>query len=75
MISYFDGNTITNSIISSSSLVVNGRDVMQELDEMRDVLLLLKRDIDMESKYPRLKEIKDEYEVALAKYQTFESLK
>ncbi len=75
MISYFDGNTITNSIISSSSLVVNGRDVMQELDEMRDVLLLLKRDIDMESKYPRLKEIKQQYEAALEKYKTFEALK
>ena len=56
-------------------LVVNGRDVMKELDEMRDALLLLKRDVDMESKYPRLKEIKDEYEAALAKYTTFDTLK
>ena len=56
-------------------LVVNGRDVMKELDEMRDALLLLKRDVDMEAKYPRLKEIKDEYERALEKYKTFEALK
>ena len=56
-------------------LVVKGRDVMKELDEMRDVLLLLKRDVDMESKYPKLKEIKDEYEAALAKYATFDTLK
>ena len=56
-------------------LVVNGRDVMKELDEMRDALLLLKRDVDMEAKYPRLKEIKDEYEAALAKYTTFDTLK
>ena len=56
-------------------LIVNGRDVMKELDEMRDALLLLKRDVDMESKYPRLKEIKDEYEAALAKYKTFEAIK
>ena len=56
-------------------LVVNGRDVMQELDELRDALLLLKRDVDMESKYTRLKEIKDEYEAALAKYKTFEAIK
>ena len=40
-------------------LVVQGRDVMKELDEMRDALLLIKRDVDMEAKYPRLKEIKD----------------
>ena len=56
-------------------LIVNGRDVMKELDEMRDAMLLLKRDVDMESKYPRLKEIKDEYEAALAKYTTFDTLK
>ena len=56
-------------------LEVNGRDVMKELDEMRDALLLLKRDVDMESKYPRLKEIKDEYERALSKYKTFDAIK
>lgn len=56
-------------------LIVNGRDVIKELDEMRDSLLLLKRDVDMEAKYPRLRELKDEYEAALAKYKTFEALK
>ena len=56
-------------------LLVNGRDVMKELDEMRDVMLLLKRDVDMEAKYPKLKELKDEYERALEKYKTFEALK
>jgi hypothetical protein len=56
-------------------LVVNGRDVMKEIDEMRDALLLLKRDVDMESKYPKLKKIKDEYEAALSKYKTFDAIK
>ena len=56
-------------------LVVNGRDVMKELDEMRDALLLLKRDVDMEDKYPRLRELKDEYERTLEKYKTFEAIK
>lgn len=42
-------------------LIVNGRDVMKELDEMRDALLLLKRDVDMEEKYPELKEAYDNY--------------
>lgn len=55
--------------------LIQGRDVLQELDEMRDILLLLKRDVDMEKKYPRLKELKDEYEAALAKYKTMEALK
>jgi len=61
--------------VFTSSLIVNGRDVMKELDEMRDVLLLLKRDVDMEAKYPKLKELKDQYEAALAKYKTFDTLK
>ena len=56
-------------------LIVNGRDVMKELDEMRDVMLLLRRDVDMEKKYPRLRELKDEYERALEKYTTFDTLK
>ena len=56
-------------------LIVHGRDVMEEIDEMRDALLLLNRDVDMEAKYPRLKELKDEYERALEKYKTFEAIK
>ena len=56
-------------------LIVHGRDVMKEIDEMRDALLLLKRDVDMESKYPKLKELKDQYERALEKYKTFEAIK
>lgn len=56
-------------------LVVQGRDVMKELDEMRDALLLIKRDVDMEAKYPKLKELKDAYESQLAKYKTFDILK
>lgn len=67
--------TVGDSMRVDVPLVVDGRDVMKELDEMRDALLLLKRDVDMESKYPRLKEIKDEYEAALAKYKTFDTLK
>ena len=56
-------------------LVVNGRDVMKELDEMRDALLLLKRNVDMEAKYPKLRELKDAYEAQLEKYKTWEALK
>ena len=56
-------------------LVVNGRDVMREIDEMRDVLLLLKRNVDMEAKYPKLRELKDAYEAQLEKYKTWEALK
>lgn len=70
-----NGDPRTGSLKVDVPLIVNGRNIMQELDEMRDALMLLKRDVDMESKYPRLKQIKDEYEKELAKYKTFEALK
>ena len=67
--------TIDGSMCVDVPLVVDGRDVMKELDEMRDALLLLKRDVDMETKYPKLKELKDAYEAQLEKYKTWEALK
>ena len=70
-----NGDPTSGSMRVDVPLIVNGRDVMKELDEMRDALLLLKRDVDMETKYPRLKELKDEYERTLEKYKTFETLK
>jgi hypothetical protein len=70
-----NGDPTSGSMRVDVPLIVNGRDVMKELDEMRDALLLLKRDVDMEDKYPRLKELKDEYERALEKYKTFEAIK
>ena len=57
------------------TLEVQGRDVLAELDEMRDALMLIKRDVDMEAKYPKLKELKDAYEAQLEKYKTFDTLK
>lgn len=69
-----DGS-INGSMRVDVPLIVSGRDVMKELDEMRDVLLLLRRDVDMEAKYPKLKELKDEYERTLEKYKTFEAIR
>ena len=69
------GNAQAKTMQIDMPLVVQGRDVLKELDEMRDALLLIKRDVYMEAKYPRLKEIKDEYEAQLAKYKTFDILK
>jgi hypothetical protein len=70
-----DHTTTDTTLKVNGTLEVNGRDVMKELDEMRDALLLLKRDVDMETKYPKLKELKDAYEEQLEKYKTFEALK
>jgi hypothetical protein len=69
-------HTTTNTTLKvDGTIEVKGRDILKELDEMRDALLLLKRDVDMETKYPKLKELKDAYERQLEKYKTFEALK
>ena len=70
-----NGDPTHGSMRVDVPLIVNGRDIVKELDEMRDSLLLLKREVDMEAKYPRLKELKDEYERTLEKYKTFDALK
>ena len=66
---------VEHTLTVEGRAIVQGRDILTELDEMRDVLLLLKRDVDMEAKYPKLKELKDAYEEQLEKYKTFEALK
>ena len=66
---------VEHTLIVDGRAIIKDRDILQELDEMRDALLLLKRDVDMESKYPKLKEIKDEYERTLEMYKTWEALK
>jgi len=66
---------VEHSLTVEGRAIVQGRDILKELDEMRDSLLLLKRDVDMEAKYPKLKELKDAYEEQLEKYKTFEALK
>lgn len=70
-----NGDPTHGSMQVDVPLIVNGRDIVKELDEMRDALLLLKREVNMEAKYPRLKELKDEYERTLEKYKTFDTLK
>ena len=62
------------SLQVDGKLEVQGRDVIKELDEMRDALLLLKRDVDMEAKYPELAEAKREYEKILDKYKTWDAI-
>jgi hypothetical protein len=74
--SYGEAISINSAVVSiTKPLVVNRRDVMQELDELRDSVLLLTRHVDMEAKYPKLKELKDAYQAQLEKYKTFDALK
>jgi len=66
---------VEHSLVVDGSAIIQGRDVLQEIDEIRDALLLLKRDVDMEAKYPELRKLKDAYETQLEKYKTWEALK
>jgi hypothetical protein len=66
---------VEHNLTVEGRAIIQGRDILEELDEMRDALLLLKRDVDMEAKYPKLRELKDAYEAELEKYKTFEALK
>ena len=70
-----DDISAKSAITVDGTLEVQGRDVLSELDEMRDALMLIKRDVDMEAKYPKLKELKDAYAAQLAKYKTFDAIK
>jgi len=77
-ITYSDISIADNTakkVTIDGTIEVQGRDILKEIDEMRDALLLLKRDVDMEAKYPKLKALKVEYERQLEKYKTFEALK
>jgi len=66
---------VEHTLTVEGRAIVQGRDILNELDEMRDALLLLKRDVEMEAKYPKLRELKDAYEAQLEKYKTWEALK
>jgi hypothetical protein len=56
-----DQTTTDTTMHIDGILEVQGRDVLKELDEMREALLLLKRDVDLEEKYPELKQAYDDY--------------
>lgn len=53
--------TPNTSVSIDLPLVVNGRNVMSEIDELKDALLILSRDLKLEEKYPELKEAYDNY--------------
>ena len=54
-------------------------DPLEQLNKAVEELCLtmnvIKRDFDLEKKYPKLKSISDQYQRELSKYRTFESLK
>ena len=73
-VTFADHTTTDTTLKVDGKLEVQGRDVLKELDEMRDALLLLKRDVDMEAKYPELKQAYDEYRKILDELTVMEKL-
>lgn len=45
------------------------------VEELEKAVKLLSRDLTLESKYPKLKELSDQYKAELEKYQTWERIK
>jgi len=58
-------NTLTNAnndeVVIQHRLIVDGRDILNELDNLHKSMLLLPRDQKLEDKYPELKEAYDSY--------------
>jgi len=69
-----DHTTTDTTLKVDGTLKVQGRDILKELDEIRDALLLLKRDVNMEEKYPELKQAYDEYRKILDELIVMEKL-
>jgi len=57
------------------NLVINGRDLEERLNTIEKVLNIPERDVKLETKHPKLKELYDQYINALGKYRTFEAIK
>ena len=60
---YTTGNILSdeNKVEISTDLIVQGRDILFELDNLHKSMLLLPRDQKLQDKYPELKEAYDAY--------------
>ncbi len=54
---------------------INGQDLEERLERIETLLHIPTRDTTMESKYPKLKKLWEEYNRELAKYRTWDSIK
>ena len=50
-----------NQVHIKTNMIVKGRDILQEIDEIKHHMLLLPRNEKLERKYPELKEAYDAY--------------
>lgn len=54
---------------------INGINLEERLNTIEQVLSIPTRDVEMEEKYPKLKELYEQYMHELAKYRTWDSIK
>lgn len=57
------------------TVIINGIDLEERLNTIEKVLQIPERDVILEKKHPKLKQLYDEYITALGKYRTFEAIK
>ena len=74
-----DGQTVilekAATLQVDGNVVINGIDLEERLKTIEKVLLIPERDVKLEAKHPKLKDLYDEYINALGKYRTFEAIK
>jgi hypothetical protein len=63
------------SLEVKGTVVINGLDLEERLNTIEKVLQIPERDVILEAKHPKLKELYDQYIHALGKYRTWESIK
>ena len=56
-------------------MVINGIDLEERLSTIEKVLQIPERDVKLEAKHPKLKELYDAYIHALGKYRTWDAIK
>lgn len=56
-------------------VTINGRDLEERLNTIEKVLAIPEKDVILEKKHPKLKQLYDDYIAALGKYRTFEAIK
>lgn len=65
----------TNTLEVKGNVVINGKDLEERLDVIEKVLMIPERDAKLESKYPKLKSLYEEYIKELSKARMWETLK
>lgn len=70
-----DSVTVNGSLVINGDISVNGESIIDRLSRIEKLVNIPTRNIDIENKYPKLKEIWKMYNQELEKYITWETLK